>query len=138
LTFDQQPQDRVTAWRGMAMIAGHWTLRGFGMFVLQEKTTGAFLGRVGPWMPEGWVGFELGWGLVRSAWGRGYALEAARAAGSWALQNVDTPELVSLIHADNARSQALARRLGMSPARETLHAGATHLVFQIARENWTY
>ncbi len=137
LTGDQRPQDRATAWRGLALFVGHWALRGYGLFAVEEKATGAFVGRVGAWQPECWVGFELGWALARGAWGKGYALEAARAAGDWVFANFPLERLVSLIHADNARSQVLANRLGMQAGDTTIHAGMPHVIWSITREAWT-
>ena len=71
------PVARAGAWRGMAAMAGSWALYGFGMFSLIEKASGRWVGRVGPWQPEEWPGTEVGWGIVKPAWGRGYATEAA-------------------------------------------------------------
>ena len=136
LTGDQRPLDRATAWRSLALFVGHWALRGYGLFAVEEKESGAFVGRVGAWQPECWVGFELGWGLAREHWGKGYALEAARAAGDWAFANFPLERLVSLIHADNARSQTLAQRLGMRAGAATLHAGMPHVIWEIARADW--
>ncbi len=136
LTVNQQPMDRQTAWRAMATFIGHWALRGHGMFVIEERATGAFLGRAGPWAPEGWVGFEIGWALTPAAWGFGYATEAARAAGDWAFAAFDLPEVVSLIHVDNVRSQAVARRLGETPGAATLHAGMPHIVWRASNAAW--
>lgn len=136
LTVDQRPQDRATAWRDLAMLVGHWALRGYGMFAVEEKATGAFVGRVGAWQPEGWIGFELGWGLARPFWGKGYAHEAARAAGAWCFARFPLEKLVSLIHADNTRSQTLARRVGMAPGVNTLHAGMPHVIWTINRDDW--
>lgn len=137
LTGDQRPQDRATAWRGLALFVGHWALRGYGLFAVEEKATGAFVGRVGAWQPECWVGFELGWGLARPHWGKGYALEAARAAGNWVFANFPLQRLVSLIHTENAKSQNLAKRLGMRPGDETIHAGMAHVIWSITRQAWT-
>lgn len=136
LTTDQRPQDRATAWRELALLVGHWALRGYGLFAVEEKGSGAFVGRVGAWQPECWVGFELGWGLARAHWGKGYAQEAAREAGDWAFANFPLKRLVSLIHTDNAPSQTLARRLGMEVGASTLHAGMAHDIWEISRENW--
>jgi RimJ/RimL family protein N-acetyltransferase len=138
LTGDQRPQDRATAWRGLALHVGHWALRGYGLFVVEEKASGNFVGRVGPWRPEEWVGFELGWGLARAHWGKGYAYEAAHAAGTWALAHFPTDELVSLIHTDNARSIVLAQRLGMIPGIETYHAGMPHVIWRVSRADWRF
>ncbi|MBL8549807.1 MAG: GNAT family N-acetyltransferase [Hyphomonadaceae bacterium] len=136
LTADQQPPDRAAAWRGMSMLVGHWAMLGCGMFVVEEKATGAFCGRVGPWKPEGWLGFELGWGLDRRFWGKGYATEAARAAGDWAFATQGIDGVMSLIHVDNKGSQGVAMRLGMKPAERTLHVGLPHVVWRISRTEW--
>ena len=136
LTSDQRPQDRASAWRGLALLVGHWALRGYGLFAVEEKASDAFVGRVGAWQPECWVGFELGWGLARQHWGKGYALEAAHAAGDWAFANFPLARLVSLIHTENAPSQALAKRLGMKVGASTLHAGMAHDIWEISREAW--
>jgi RimJ/RimL family protein N-acetyltransferase len=136
LTIDRLPQDRASSWRGMAMLVGHWAMLGYGMFVVEEKATGALVGRVGPWRPEGWLGFELGWGLARPFWGKGYAAEAARAAGDWAFATFALDEVISLIHVENARSQNVATRLGMLPGEPTLHAGQPHIIWRISRSAW--
>lgn len=136
LTGDQRSLDRATTWRQLALFVGHWALRGYGLFAVEEKASGAFVGRVGAWQPECWVGFELGWALARAYWGKGYALEAARAAGGWAFANFSLDRLVSLIHADNIASTKLAQRLGMRAAETTLHAGMPHVIWEIARADW--
>ncbi len=136
LSGDQRPQDRATAWRGLALFVGHWALRGYGLFAVEEKVSGAFVGRVGAWQPECWIGFELGWGLARPYWGKGYAMEAARAAGDWVFSNFPIERLVSLIHADNARSQVLAGRLRMNPGDATIHAGMPHGIWSVSRRDW--
>ena len=74
---------RSEAWRNMAMVLGHWQLRGFGLWAVEEQERGVLAGRVGCWQPEGWPGLEIGWTLRRSFWGMGYATEAARAALEW-------------------------------------------------------
>lgn len=136
LTIDRRAPDRATNWRTMAMLIGHWRIRGFGMFVVEERATGAFVGRIGPWRPEGWPGFEIGWGLARQHWGKGYAVEAARAAGQWAFETFDPPEVISLIHVDNVRSQNVAMRLGERPGVATLHAGQPHVIWRATRPEW--
>lgn len=136
LTGDQRPRSRAEAWRDMALLVGHWALRGYGLFAVEEKAGGAFIGRVGAWEPECWVGFELGWGLRREYWGQGYAFEAARAAGDWVFANFKLERIVSLIHASNTPSQKLAERLGMRVSASTLHAGMPHDIWEIARSDW--
>src|ERR1700722_12271992 len=81
-------QIRSVAWRGMCSVVGAWQVRGFSMFSVLEKSTGRWVGRIGPWQPEGWPGTEVGWAIVRDAWGRGYATEGATAAMDWAVDHL--------------------------------------------------
>lgn len=105
-------QGRAQAWRGFATMAGAWVLNGWSNFSVIEKDTGRWVGRVGPWTPEGWPGTEVGWGLIRDVWGRGYAHEAAVASISWAFDALGWTEVIHVIDPENTPSQALARRLG--------------------------
>ena len=110
---DGYPLTRAEAWRNMALVLGHWQLRGFGLWAVEERATGLLAGRVGCWQPEGWPGLEIGWALRREFWGRGYATEAAQR--SWPMPSPASarPRLISLIHPENGRSIAVALRLGM-------------------------
>lgn len=105
-------QPRSTAWRFMATMAGSWTLLGFGMFSVIEKSSGQWLGRIGPWQPEDWPGTEVGWGLTRAAWGKGYAVEAATAAIDWVFDDLGWDEIIHCIDPENTPSQKVAERLG--------------------------
>lgn len=103
---------RADAWRQMATYLGHWALRGYGTWAVEERATGAFVGRIGFHYPEGWPDRELGWTIARPFWGKGYASEAARAAIGHAFGTLGWSHVVSLIHPDNHRSERLAERLG--------------------------
>jgi RimJ/RimL family protein N-acetyltransferase len=133
---DGQPLTRATAWRNLAMMVGHWSLRGYGLWAAEERSSGVLVGRIGFWNPEGWPGFELGWMLRRSFWGRGYATEGARMALAFAFTQLEQPHVISLIRPENAASIRVAQRLG-----EHLHGpielmGETALVYRITREKW--
>ena len=106
------PANREEAWRGVAMMAGHWMLRGYGMWWLTERESGKPAGRVGLWNPEGWPAPELGWVVFDGFEGQGLAYEASLAARMHAYDEIGLAELVSLIAEDNPRSIALAERLG--------------------------
>ena len=105
-------QPTAAAWRTMATMTGAWTLRGFSMFSVIERAEGRWIGRVGPWFPHGWPSPEVGWGLVRGAWGRGYAQEAATACLDWVFDALGWPKVIHCIDPANQASIALARRLG--------------------------
>lgn len=100
------------AWNETVWLVGHWQMLGYGMFVVEERSTGAFLGRVGPLRPPQWPAFEIAWSLAPAARGRGYATEAARAAISWSFDTLPLDRIVSIIDPRNAASQAVAERLG--------------------------
>jgi RimJ/RimL family protein N-acetyltransferase len=106
------PMARSLAWRALAQVAGMWSLLGFGQFSAVEKDTGRWVGRVGPWRPDGWPAPEVGWMFRRSAWGRGYATEAAAACLDFAFGELGWTFAGHMIHPDNQASQAVARKLG--------------------------
>lgn len=103
---------RATTWRVVMMMIGAWQAQGFAMFSVVEKSSGRWVGRVGPWMPEGWPGPEIGWAIVRDCWGRGYATEAAIASANWAFGHLGWTEMIHSIAPENVASQAVARKLG--------------------------
>lgn len=103
---------RPIVFRLLATMTGHWALLGYGMFSVIEKSSGCWIGRLGPWNPEGWPAPEIGWGLSRHAWGKGYAAEGARAAMDWTFDNLGWEEVVHCVDPRNANSIALAKRLG--------------------------
>ncbi len=103
---------RESAWRRMASIIGHWTLRGYGYWAVEELNTGQFVGCVGLWFSDGWPELELGYWLTRGMQGKGYATEAARHARDCAFGVVGSSSLVSYIHPDNEPSMRVAETLG--------------------------
>lgn len=133
---DGLPVSRPQAWRNLAMMVGHWSLRGYGMWAVEERSSGQLIGRVGFWQPEGWPGFELGWMLRRSYWGRGYATEGARAALQFGFHQLGQPQIVSLIHPDNAASIRVAQRLGERLLGLTELLGKNVLMYGINRAEW--
>jgi RimJ/RimL family protein N-acetyltransferase len=100
------------AWRMVAQRIGQWHLRGFAMFAVEEKATGAFVGHAGPNFPAGWPEREIGWALVPKFHGRGYATEAGRASLHFAYETLGWDTAISLIDADNLPSRKVAQRLG--------------------------
>ena len=106
------PQPRALAWRGFLCMAGAWAIQGFAMFSVIDRSSGQWLGRLGPWHPEAWPGAEVGWALRRDAWGKGYAQEGCTAAIDWTFEHLGWTEMIHSIHPDNRASQALAQRLG--------------------------
>jgi RimJ/RimL family protein N-acetyltransferase len=133
---DGQPVPRPVAWRNLAMMVGHWSLRGYGLWAAEERSSGGLAGYVGCWNPEGWPGIELSWTLRRSFWGRGFATEGARAALQFVFTQLDQPHIISLIHPENAASIRVAQRLGEHLIDSIELMGKPTLVYRITREEW--
>jgi RimJ/RimL family protein N-acetyltransferase len=103
---------RSMSWRALMTLIGAWHAHGFAMFSVLEKSTGRWIGRLGPWQPEGWPGPEVGWAIVRDCWGRGYATEGAIASTNWAFEHLGWQRVIHSIDPLNVASQGVARRLG--------------------------
>ncbi len=126
---DGRPLSRADAWRQMAIFNGHWTLHGFGIWAVEHRETGALVGRIGCFFPEGWPAFEIGYVLGRSHWGAGYATEGASAALDFARAECRPTRIVSLIRPDNAGSIRVAERLGGSLEGDVEFFGGRSLVY---------
>lgn len=133
-------QPRSVAWRSMMTMAGAWSLTGFAMFSVIEKASGRWIGRLGPWQPEGWPGTEVGWSLHPDAWGRGYASEGAAAAIDYAFEVLGWSDVIHCIDPQNRSSQRVAERLGShlrGPGRmPPPHDAAPCEIWAQTREEW--
>ena len=137
ITADGKPvTSEITGWRNAAVISGHWALHGFGMFAVEEKSSGKYIGRVGPWSPPEWPGFEVGWGITSACRGKGYAVEAARASIDWVFATFEIDEIIHCIEPDNAPSQAVARKLGASKGRQGELFGKPADIWMTSRKSW--
>ena len=130
---DGKPKGRAETWLAMASYLGHWELRGYGLWAVEEKATGKFVGRIGLLNPEGWPGLEVAWTLVRERWGNGFATEGAKAALEYAFSVLKLPHLISLIHPDNAASIRVALRIGEKPEGQAELFGVMRSVYGIDR-----
>jgi RimJ/RimL family protein N-acetyltransferase len=104
--------DRGRSWRHMAFAVGHWQLQGAGIWVVEEKASGAFLGMIGFWEPVTWPGFELSGHIARRFWGQGYASEGTRAAMAYAFHVLRRERLISLVNPANHASIRVVERIG--------------------------
>lgn len=113
--------ERSQAWRQWCTLAGAWHIRGFSMFSVIERSSGEWVGRLGPWEPADWPAPEIGYGVRAKFAGLGYAFEGAVAACDFAVEFLKWSKLMHCIDPKNLRSQALAKRLG------TVNSGPTRL-----------
>ncbi|MDI1294908.1 MAG: GNAT family N-acetyltransferase [bacterium] len=110
------PQDRQAVWFRILRYAGMWSLLGYGMWVVQDRATGAFLGEAGllnacRGLPQLEGMPEAGWVLAPAAWGQGLATEAMRAVLDWADAHLDAPSIRCIIEPGNRASIKVAEKL---------------------------
>lgn len=133
-------QSKHATWRALASVAGMWALHGEGMFSVIEKSTGLWMGRIGPLHPYDWPGREVGWSLHPEATGKGYAVEAAAAAMDYAFDVLEWPAVIHCIAPDNLASEKVAIRLGSTnrgPVRAPVPFDQTQLnLWGQTREEW--
>jgi RimJ/RimL family protein N-acetyltransferase len=118
------------AWRRMAAQVGHWVMRGYGSWALEEKASGRWVGYCGLWNPHGWPEPEVMWGLAPSGRGLGYATEAAGAVRDYAYRQLGWTTLISCIAPDNIASQRVAERLGATLEKTFEHRGQTLRIYR--------
>lgn len=106
------PLNRGNSWRAFASLVGHWSIRGYGTFAVDEKSTGQFVGMIGHWFPEEWPEPEIGWTLSKSAAGKGYATEAVNAVLDHTFNTLKWETAISLIAPANEASKKVANRVG--------------------------
>jgi RimJ/RimL family protein N-acetyltransferase len=135
-------------------IIAHWAEHGWGLFALEvtaadDRATVPFIGFTGLW-PADYVRpgmVEVGWRLMHSAWGHGYAPEAARASLRFGFEQVGLDEIVSFTVPQNANSQQVMQKIGLrrEPAGDFNHPNVDrerfpelerHVFYRLPREKW--
>ncbi|HEY2169185.1 MAG TPA: GNAT family N-acetyltransferase [Candidatus Angelobacter sp.] len=112
-----RPRSREETWARLLKYVGHWSLKGFGFWLVEEKVTGSFVGEVGfadhkrDVAPSLHGIPEIGWALTPEKQGRGYATEAVKAAIAWSDEH-SIPQTVCIIHPDNTPSIRIAESNG--------------------------
>lgn len=115
-------------WRTMCSMVGHWQIRGYGPYALEEKATGQVIGTAGFWYPNDWPEPEIKWALAPQHWGKGFASEAARVVQAAAQAYIPDISLISFIHSDNQASIQLAQAIGATFEKEmNFRGGLWHL-----------
>ncbi len=131
---------RAASWRKFLQMPGAWAMQGYAMFSVVEKSSGKWIGQVGPWQPEGWPGTEVGWAFHRDSWNKGYAREGAIATIDWAFANLGWSEVIHSINAQNTPSQELAKKLGSRILRQATlpppYETVTLDIWGQSREEW--
>ena len=117
-------------WRTMCLMIGHWQVRGYGPYAVEEKASGGVLGTVGFWFPQGWPEPEIKWALAPRHWGKGFAKEAGLAVLEAGRSHLPDIRLISLIHVDNQPSIRLANALGATFEKAIDYEGRPHGIYR--------
>jgi RimJ/RimL family protein N-acetyltransferase len=133
----------------IARIEAGFDRNGYGLWALELRSTGRFLGFTGLEVASFEAHFtpavEVGWRLARSAWGRGYATEAGRASLAFGFEEGGLREIVSCTTVANIRSQAVMKRIGMTrdptddfdhPELGEGHDLRRHVLYRADRGGW--
>ena len=123
-----EPPDAV--WRRVAFYVGHWHFRGYGIWALEEKASGRFVGYCGHYFPKGWLEPEIAYGLMGYAQGKGLATEAAGAALHDAYSRLGWTTAISAIDVNNIPSQRVAERLGATREAEMRMSGFDAVIYR--------
>lgn len=106
------PRDPEVVWRAIASYMGHYQLRGYSYWAIEEISSGDFVGASGLWNSAEWPEMELGYYIIPAKQGQGFATEAARKCQEFAFRELNNETLVSYINKENTPSKRVAKRLG--------------------------
>lgn len=130
------PSTEQRTWLRLLAYVGHWSLMGFGYWVIEEKATGSFVGEVG------FADFkrdiassmknvpELGWALASRFHGKGFATEAVHAVLAWGDSHFQPDRSVCLIDFENIASIRVAEKCGYREFERTLLNGVPTVFFE--------
>jgi RimJ/RimL family protein N-acetyltransferase len=110
-----------------------WERDGYGMWIAEERATGAVIGHCGLQRLDGGDEVEVGYYLGRAAWGRGYATEAAAACLAYGFERCGLPRIVAVVRPENTASRNVLGKLGLRHQRDGHFYGAEASLFAIDR-----
>lgn len=127
-------KDEEAAWTMMTNYIGHWHIKGFGYWAVEEKSSGKFVGGCGLWKSPEWPEIELGYWILPPFHGKGYATEAAKSARAFAFETLNLPTLVSYIDSNNYASIKVTEKLdGKFDKTIELSSFGPHAVYRYSK-----
>ena|ERR1019366_1913936 len=112
-TLTREESDATADW-----IESSFAKHGFGLYALELRETGEFIGFTGLAVPAFDAPFmpcvEVGWRVAFDHWGRGLATEAARAALRHGFEELGLTEIVAFTVPANERSRMVMEKIGMT------------------------
>lgn len=127
-----KPRTREATREGLLRSIEGWRKRGFGLWAVEEKATGLVVGYCGLIRLDDTPEIEVAYGLARSAWGRGFAVEAARAALEFGFGELKLERVVAVVNPGNVASQRVLEKLGMKYAKNAHHYGEDLMYYELA------
>ncbi len=121
--------ERGDIWRRIATALGHWQLRGYGPWALEDKNSGAYVGACSLWFPEGWHDVEVGYSIHPAFRGRGLAVEAAICVRNFGFSHYKFKRLVSYIQPSNLQSIRVAEKLGATVDGDFMMGDIPHTIY---------
>lgn len=118
----------------------HWEERGFGLWAVEEKGSGAFVGRIGLMRHDTWPlpdKIEVGWVLDRSRWGLGYATEGALASLRFGFGELGLERVISIAFPQNAASRRVMEKVGLSCEGDEHWRGVDLVWYAADRNGWS-
>ena len=132
-TFDRDGTERL-----VTHLIGMWVLRGHGMWAVEDRETGEFLGRAGLYFGPGWPGVEVAVSIRRDRWHQGLGTEACRAAVEWGFTTLGLDRIVTFTNRGNTGMNKIARKLNMRFLGEADAIGPwkDNNVYELSRDEW--
>jgi RimJ/RimL family protein N-acetyltransferase len=130
-----KPLTEEESWTKFLRYAGHWSLLGFGYWVVEEKATGNFAGEMGfadykrDLQPSLKGVPEIGWVLAAEAHGKGYATEAVRALVAWGDAHFNSARTACIIAPENLASIRVAVKCGYRELQVATYKGKPTMMF---------
>jgi RimJ/RimL family protein N-acetyltransferase len=130
-----RPFSEEESWTRLLRYVGHWALLSYGYWVVEERSTGAYIGEVGfadykrNLEPSLGAAPEIGWVFVSSSHGQGYATEAVRAAIAWGDERFGESHTACIIHPENLSSMRVAEKCGYRKLQTTTYKGQPTIMF---------
>jgi RimJ/RimL family protein N-acetyltransferase len=135
-TYSGDTISRAQAWNWLCVMLGHWHMRGFGIWAVEERQTGELLGRIGLQHLEWFDDVELVWMLKQNAWRKGFGTEGAIAALEFGFLTREIHRLTAVIHVGNTPSEKLAERIGMKFNRQIERQKILFNEYSLSKNDW--
>ena len=139
-----KPLSAEETWTKLLRYVGHWSVMGFGYWVVEEKASSRFLGELGfadfkrDIQPSLGNTPEAGWIFSPAAQGQGFASEALGAILTWGEPRFDEGKTVCLIHPENLASIRLAEKFDYREIRRTIYKERKAILFSRSRKASTF